>query len=246
MHIPPRLLRAHMDNRSHRSPLSDKQREREERILAATQTLIANFGRDALTIGKLALALRMAPATIRRHFVDIDSILAEILLRHLTALSRAIAKVAHDDPDRRAAQRAAYVEATRSGWGGLTEPHLLLIRERHTLPEDLAKPVEDMRQVIGDMLAGEQAAIALTLLDTPALQAPHIEAMLAAIAPQAAAPPPAPAPKPAAPAATPAHKPHYRDWKAARRQKKLLVRQARAQAARPQEARAQEARAGPP
>jgi AcrR family transcriptional regulator len=218
-----------MDNATrNRPPLTDKQREREERIIFAAQTLMATFGGDTLTIGKLALALRMAPATIRRHFIDIESILAEILLRHLIAISRAIGKIPGDAPNRQALQRAAYLEATRTPWGGLTEPHLLLIRARHTLPDDLAKPIEDMRQIIGEGLAGAHAETALTLLDAPHLQAQQIEAMLATAAgaanPTAAAPKPA---RPQAPAPAP-HKPHYRDWKAAKRHQALLAREARA------------------
>jgi AcrR family transcriptional regulator len=215
-----------MDNRSHRPPLTDKQREREERILAATQTLMATFSRDALTMGKLAIALRMGTGTIRRHFADIDSILAEILLRHLTAVAKAIGNIPRDDPNRRAAQRAAYIEATRTGWGGLSEAHLLLIRERHTLPDDLAKPVEDMRQLIGETLAGENAAIALALLDTPELAAPQIEAMLATTDRKDTAPAAKPAqPQHPAPAT---HKPPYRNWKLPKRYKTSRAHEARA------------------
>jgi AcrR family transcriptional regulator len=240
MHIQPRLLRAHVDNRSHDRPmLTEKQRAREQSILAAAETLMATYSRGALTIGKLALALRMSPATIRRHFTDMDSILAEILLRHLTAISRAIGKIPPDDPNRRAAGRAAYIEATRTGWGGLTEAHLLLVRERHTLPEDLAKPVEEMRTLIGELLAGEQGAIALTLLDAPSLQAGQIEAMLAtteATPPAKPAQPQAQAQAQAQPraqpqacaTAPPGHKPHILDWRAAKRHKRLQAREARA------------------
>jgi len=232
MHIQPRLLRAHVDNRSHNRPmLNEKQQAREQSILAAAQTLMATYCRGVLTIGKLALALRMSPSTIRRHFTDIDEILAEILLRHLTEIARAIGKIPLGDPNCRAASRAAYIEVTRTGWGGLTEAHLLLIRERHSLPEDLAKPVEDMRHLIGEMLAGEEGAIALTLLDTPELQAAQIEAMLATTGPRANEPKAPPA-KPAQPQthspAPSGHKPHYRDWKAAKLHKKLLAREARA------------------
>jgi len=223
-----------MDNATrNRPPLTDKQREREERIIFAAQTLMATFGGDTLTIGKLALALRMTPATIRRHFIDIDSILAEILLRHLIAVSRAIGQVPVEAANRQALQRAAYLEATRTPWGGLTEPHLLLIRARHTLPDDLAKPIEGMRQIIGEGLGGAHAETALTLLDAPHLQAPQIEAMLATLT-GAGNPTAAPAPKPARPQAPPPapapapHKPHYRDWKAARRHQALLAREARA------------------
>jgi AcrR family transcriptional regulator len=228
MEVPLRLLRTLVDNRYRgRPPLSEKQREREERIIDATQALTATYSRDALTIGKLAVALRMTPTTIRRYFPDIETILAEILVRHLTGLYQAIGKVPHDDPNRRVLQRAAYIKVTRTEWGGLTEPHILLILARHTLPDDLAKPIEQVRQVIGELLGGENGAGVLALLDTPEMPAAKIEAMLANTAPAPQAPKPA---EPLAPAPA-THKPHYRDWRAAKREKKLLARAARAAAA---------------
>jgi AcrR family transcriptional regulator len=220
--------------------LSEKQQEREQKILAKAQIIMATHSRGALTIGKLAIALRMAPSTIRFHFADSDAILGEILLRHLTDIAKVLGKIPPEAPNRKAAARTAYIEATRTGWGGLTEPHLLLVRERHTLPEDLARPVEDLRQLIGELLAGDQGGRALHMLDEPDMQVAHVEAALAVDDPK---PPPAkPAePQPQAkaqaqsqaqagpqPTPKPVHKPHYRDWKAARLQKKLLARKARA------------------
>jgi hypothetical protein len=93
-----------------------------------------------------------------------------------------------------------------------------------------------MRQLIGEMLAGDQAAIALAMLDSPDFQADKIEETLATNEPK----PKAPTAKPAQPQhqpqtqtqkqtqPTPGHKPHYRDWKAAKLQKKLQARAARA------------------
>ncbi len=253
MQTPSRLHRAHMDNRPHRPPLSDKQREREERIIFATQTLMASFPGDHFTIGKLAIALRMAPATIRRHFADIESILAEILFRHVLDIAKAMSKIPHDAPNRQALQRAAYMQATRTQWGGFTEPHQLLIGKRNILPDDLATPIEQQRQLIGEALAGEHADTAFTLLDAPHLQAHDIEAMLAThinqaaaaaagwesahqahatAAPQDATAPQAvdPAAKPAQPqaAAQAAFKHHYKDWREARRQKSRIAQAARA------------------
>lgn len=222
----PRIHRTHVDNRCrNRPPLSEKQRERQEFIIEATQTLMACFSADHFTIGSLALALRMTPAAIRRHFIDVESILAEILMRHLVALARAIGQVPQDHPDRRAAQRAAYFEATRDGWGAFTEPHQLLLRARHTLPDDLARPIEHMRQCIGQELAGDHAETGFTLLDAPHLQAPEIEAMLAHMASR-----PTAQAKPAEPpaGAPPTYKYHKKDWKLARRLKQAAKREARA------------------
>jgi AcrR family transcriptional regulator len=225
MQTPARIHRAHVENRLRRLPLSEKQREREERIVAATQTLMACFADDVFTIPKIALALRMMPGTVRLYYLDVESILAEILVRHLREISRAIGRIPHDHPNRQAAQRAAYMEVTRTGWGAFTEPHFLLIEKRKILPDDLARPIEHMRQCIGEALGGENAEAALMLLDSLDLEAPEIEAMLARTQSEAAAPaepaePPAPAPAP--------HKPHFKDWKLARRLKAEAKRQARA------------------
>jgi AcrR family transcriptional regulator len=229
MQTQPRLHRVHVENRLGRLPLSDKQREREARIIAATQILMVGFPDDRFTIGKVALALRMTPAAIRQYFIDIETIVAQILIRHLIAVHRAIAKIPHEAPNRMALQRAAYLDATRHPWGGFTETHDLLIRMRKTLPEDLAKPVEDMRQVIGETLGGEHAEAALMLLDSLHLEPGEIEAAFANTT-HAADAADAPEPKPAQPQtpATAEHKRHFKDWKAARREKSLLKQAAKA------------------
>jgi AcrR family transcriptional regulator len=143
---------------------------------------MAHFGRAGLTMNSFAIAIRMSPATIRRHFPDIDSILAEILLNHLQTISKAIGDVPLTTPNRKAAQRAAYIAATRTAYSAPTETHLLLIRERFALPQDLADIVETTRDVIGTLLGADQSAAILAILDTPTLQPPQIEAMLAGLA----------------------------------------------------------------
>jgi AcrR family transcriptional regulator len=233
METPLRIIRAHVDNRCHNRPVpTDKQREREERIISTALTMMADFGGDTITMRKLAVTLRMSPATIRHHFIDIESILAEILFRHLTDIYRAIGKIPREHPTWRVAARGAYIEATRTFWGSFTEPHQLLLRARHTLPEDLAKPIAEMRTLIGQALAGEDAETAFTLLDAPHLDAADIEAMLAVRlakdAPQTAAPKPAAPAKPAPPPTTPPHKRHYKNWKLERRLKSAKKNAARA------------------
>jgi AcrR family transcriptional regulator len=199
-----------MDNApASRPALAERQRAREEHILAATQSLLVRHRGDPLTIARLAIMLRMPPGAIRRHFPDIDSILAEILMRHLAEISLAIGKVPHNHPNRCVEQRAVYIAVTRTADGDFTEPHLLLLRKRHTLPRALAKPVEDMRRMIGEALGGDRAAAVMTVLEIPKLPAAQIEAMLAAYKPNAAAPA-HPAPPPAQ--TKPNAKPGQRNW----------------------------------
>ncbi len=205
MPIPARLLRVYAENlpgARHRP--TEKECELETRILDAATTLMARFGRMDFTMGNFALALRLAPITLRRHFPDPDTILAEILYRHLSAIAAAIGQaVPNGAEDPKAARRRAYVTATRTPYNAPTERHLLLMRERHVLPPDLLQPIEDLRLQIGDMIAAPHAEAALALLDTPTLQPDQIEAMLAGLSPR-------PALRPAQPhrAAKPAKPPH--------------------------------------
>jgi AcrR family transcriptional regulator len=201
MPTPTRLLRAIVDNLPGRSrTLSEKQQARREEILAAALGIMVKHGRSGLTMAGFATALRSSPATIRRIFFDLDSILAELLNRHLLAIFAAIGQVPEDAPARKTALRAAYLKTTRTGQGALADAHRLLLRERHTLPPDLAAPLEQAIKSLGEILAGANADAALALLDTPSLQAPQIEAMLAGLNPKAVEPQapirPKPAPQP--------------------------------------------------
>jgi AcrR family transcriptional regulator len=188
MQIPPRLQRTYVENRLGRPPLTEKQREREERIIGAAQILMEISPCDPVTMGEVADSVRMTTATIRRYFIDIETILAHILHRHLMGIFRAISKIPREDPNRAALQRAAYLEATRHPWGGFTGTHDLLLQKRRSLPEDLAKPIAEMHQLIGEALAGEHAETAFLLLDAPNLKPHEIEAMLATYATASTAP----------------------------------------------------------
>jgi AcrR family transcriptional regulator len=169
---------------------------------------MAKFGRPAITLYALATAIRMAPITIKKFFPDLDSLLFEILRRHITNIQEALYEIPHNAPNRAAAKRAAYIKFTRNGSGGLTTIHQLFIRDRNTLPLDLQKELEEWRASLGAMVGGNHADVALTLLDCEALQAPQIEAMLAAHAaipfqpdvpevdPYAVPPPPLPKQRP--------------------------------------------------
>ena len=182
MPTPTRLLRATADALPGRSnTLSERQRARQEDILAVGLGIMVQHGRVALTMGRFAAAARMSASTIRRHFVDLDSILAELLSRHLLDVFTALGRVPEDAPNRKAALRAAYLKTTRNGFGAHTAAHTLLLRERHTLPPDLAAPLEQIVTSLGEILAGPHAEAAMALLDRPGLKTQDIEAMLACL-----------------------------------------------------------------
>jgi len=182
MQTNPRTLRAEADafDRQLRFP-TERDRQQRDHILTVAQALLARHGRHTISFTALAAALRMAPATLRRHFIDLDALLGDILGRHLLALSAALGEIPFDHPDRARQKRQAYFTYTRGAFGGLTEAHLLYTRDRHLLPDDILTSLELTRDGIGDLLAGPHAREALLLLDTPYIPLANIEAMLAAL-----------------------------------------------------------------
>jgi AcrR family transcriptional regulator len=192
MNTPARILRATAERHHRRPEPTPRQLASEDRILAVARTVMAEHGRDTITLAGMALALRIAASTLRHYFCDLDALLSEILCRHLQRLAYALGDVPHDAPDRLPRMRAAYLAHTRTIQGGFTEAHLLLVRDRHLLPGDLLPRIEALRHDLGDILAYGHAEEVLALLDDRELNAPAIEARLAAItapAPPAAAPP---------------------------------------------------------
>jgi AcrR family transcriptional regulator len=187
---PARILRASYDNHHKRPEQSAREQAREERILAGAQTVFAENGRHEVTLTSMALALHVVRSTLRHHFCDLDALLAAILNRHLVYLARIIGDAAHyDDPDAFRKRRAAYLAATRTILGGLTEAHLLLVRDRHLLPEDLLPHIEGFRNDIAHLVAGPDGRKILALLDSPEWTPDDIEALLAPHQPQPAQPP---------------------------------------------------------
>ncbi len=196
MTTPDRILRAKAQARdpSHFA-FTARQRQRHERIIALGQYLIADEGRHNITFRSLACALRMSPAALRFHFVDMEALLGKIIRRHLLRLAAALGTYEPTDPARQQKRRAAYLAYTRTPLGGLTEAHLVLVRDRHTLPDDERNSIELMRQGLGKLLAGhgELAEEILLRLDAPGLDA-GIEARPEI--PLIPAPPPQPQPLP--------------------------------------------------
>jgi AcrR family transcriptional regulator len=180
MKIPARILRAHeIDHNREAYELTQAQQEREARIRAGAMRIFARFGFQNIAFRDLATALRMATATLRFHFTDLDALLADLLHAHLQAIACALGAVPRDAPDPQAARRAAYLAYTRTGWGGLTDAHLVLVRDRHLLPPDLQDSIDQVHHGFGMHLAGDRGMEALVLLDNAALDPERIEAYLA-------------------------------------------------------------------
>lgn len=189
MTTPARILRAQAQDIApalfRRTPA---QAARHENILAVGQALMARHGRHHILFTRFALALNLDPSTLRRDIIDLDAMLGEILRRHLHALSRALGQVPSDDPERQRKRRAAYLAYTRTPNGALTPPHLLLVRDCRLLPPDVRLPIEELRADIGRALAGDLGEEAMSLLDTPGLDAARAEFIFAHYSPQKPAP----------------------------------------------------------
>ena len=192
-----RALRDHIDSLPGNQPrFNAREQDRQEQIVTAGRTLLAEFGAGSFTMNAFALALRMSPASIRRHFIDLDSLLVHILNRHLLTLSTVMGTLPRGANDKQAARRGAYLAHTRTALGGLTESHLLLVRDRHLLPQADFDRIEEIRANLGTLLAAEHVQTVLELLDMPTMDLADIDAILAARAAHAS---PAGCPSPAAP-----------------------------------------------
>jgi AcrR family transcriptional regulator len=204
MFIPARILRATARSLDPNPRyLTTREREREERALLLGRGLLAIYGRNALRFGDMAAGLELSPATLRRHFTDLDALLGEILRIHLRGLSSAIGTVNPEDPDRFKKRRAAYMAYTRTPLGGLTHAHLLLVRDLKLLPPDERDGIEETLYGLAECLLPPEDAIhaptVLGLLDNTGLGAAAIDAALAAQTRIAA---PSPAKQPTASAAS--------------------------------------------
>ncbi len=180
--IPPRLIRATVQARINPNQTrTARDQQRREQILDAALALLTTHPRHTITLATLAMGMIVSPATIRRHFLDIDSIIANILQNHLRAIIKTIGEIPADCEDLPRKRRKAYLAATRNFWGNFTDTHALLLREAQCLPEDLASAISQMRVSIGYTLGGERGHDMLQMLDTAWQNHALIEPMCAAI-----------------------------------------------------------------
>ena len=200
MHPPTRTLQEEAANiPGNTLHLSTREHERRDRILLTATRLIAIHGRAAITLPALAHAMHLTPRAVQKLFPCLDTILVEILHRHLQSIANTLAEIPHDAPRVQTLRRAAYIAATRTPFGGApTDAHLLLTRDRHALPPDLAASLDSHRLSIALILTppAQDPETTLTLLDAPHLQPAQIEAILQALAPTPAKLPRLPLPKP--------------------------------------------------
>jgi AcrR family transcriptional regulator len=169
-----------------------------QRIMKVAPTLLTFWSGDRITFSALAIAMRMAPSTLRYHFVDIPALLGYLIREHLRAITTATAQIPHDAPDLLRRRRAAYLEFTRKPLGAHTLMHLLMLNNLPILPDDVRLPLVDhLNQIAANLAPPGQAEIVLALLDNPYLTARRVEGMMATgeeLQPEPAEPAPLPEP----------------------------------------------------
>jgi AcrR family transcriptional regulator len=198
MPTPTRILRAIAEELD---PTILQRNPREEiqfaRIMKVAPDLLTFYNTDRITFTALAAAMKMAPPTLRHHFVDIPALLGHLIREHLRDISAAVAQVPWDAPDRPRLRRAAYLAFTRKPLGAYTEIHLLMLNNLPSLPEDVRTPLIAVQDQISAGLAPpDQAEFVLSMLENPFMTPRRIEAIIATpeYAWQESCDPPAPRP----------------------------------------------------
>jgi AcrR family transcriptional regulator len=159
---------------------TEREERQLERIMKVAPTLLTFWNTDRITFTALATAMKMAPATLRRHFVDIPALLGYLIRRHLRAISTALAQTPRDAPDRPRLRRAAYLEFTRKPLGAHTEIHLLMLNNLANLPDDVRAPLIALQHQIASTLAPPgQADFVLSMIENPFITPRRLEAIIA-------------------------------------------------------------------
>lgn len=141
-----RCLRADVEEFDTEPPkLSKRRQEQRDRIFRLCPLIMARRGTENITLAKLALALDISTASLRRHVIDLEYLLFKLLLAHLQTILAALNDIPPGAPDRAAKLQAAYRALTRDQAGHPTAAHLLLERDRHLLPDDLRGEIEALR-----------------------------------------------------------------------------------------------------
>lgn len=175
-------------------PLTPRQQAWEERLIAFATACFAEHGVADFSLARFACFAGVSPQTIVLHFCDLDALFYLILKTHIEALATALAAITETAPDRLQHRIQTYLAHTRSPQGTLTNPHLLLVRDREWLPMDLRQRIEPMRLDLGRAIAGNHAEAAIAALDDTNLTPDHISNVIHALL---AIPPPTPPEDPA-------------------------------------------------
>jgi AcrR family transcriptional regulator len=207
MPTPTRILRAlceELDPTMH--DRTTRQECQFQRIMQCAPPLLTFYNLDRITFTALAAAMRMAPVTLRFHFVDIPALLGYLIREHLRKINAAIAAVRRESPNHFQLRRAAYLAATRTPLGAHTDIHLLMLNNLANLPDDVRLPILAIQQQMASALAPpDQADFVFSMMDNPFISPRRLEAIIATPEPgwHETAGPPAEAAEPPAPLTIP-------------------------------------------
>ena len=163
-------------------PATDRECRRHDNIIECARIAMAEKGFANITLTAFAIGMRIAVSTLRRHFCDLDALLAHLVRLHLQALATAIGKIDPEAPDPARARREAYLAFTRRPHGGFTNDHLLLVRDSPSLPPDELVSIDATRQNLARLLAGPNCDCPdriLCMLDNPAIEPADMEELIA-------------------------------------------------------------------
>jgi len=181
MPTPTRILRTlceELDPSMH--DRTERQERQFERIMKCAPTLLTFYNIDRITFAALATAMKMAPATLRHHFVDIPALLGHLIREHLLEINTAIAAIRRDTPNFFQLRRAAYLAATRKPLGAHTEIHLLMLNNLANLPDDVRLPILALQDQIASAIAPPgQADFVLSMIENPYITPRRLEAIIA-------------------------------------------------------------------
>jgi hypothetical protein len=151
-----------------------------QRIMKVAPALLTFWHTDRITFSALAIAMQMAPITLRRHFVDIPALLGHLIHEHVRDIIAATAQIPHDAPNLLRRRRAAYLEFTRKPFGAYTDIHQLMLNTLPILPDDVRLPLLDLQYQIAINLAPpDQAEFVLTMLENPFMTPCRLEDIIA-------------------------------------------------------------------
>jgi AcrR family transcriptional regulator len=151
-----------------------------QRILKCAPALLTFYNIDRITFTALATAMKMAPATLRKHFVDIPALLGYLIREHLREINAAISTIRHGTPNQFQLRRAAYLTATRKPLGAHTEIHLLMLNNLANLPDDVRLPLLEFQAQLAAALAPPgQAEFVLSMIENPYITPSRLEAIIA-------------------------------------------------------------------
>jgi AcrR family transcriptional regulator len=163
-------------------PLTDRECRRHDTIIECGRAVMAEKGFANIAFTAFAIAMRIGVATLRRHFCDLDALLAHIVRLHLQALTTAIGNINPEAADPARARREIYLALTRRPSGAFTDDHLLLIRDSPSLPPDELVSIEAARQNLARLLAGANCDCPeriLCMLDNPAIEVADMQELIA-------------------------------------------------------------------